>query len=62
MAGPLTTDHPQTLSAADEVNNLQPIALGKVGGSPLFTRHDVSIQFHGHATRFHAQRVYECRK
>jgi hypothetical protein len=40
--------------ATDEVDDLQVIALVKFRIAPAVSRHNVTIQFHGHAIGFHA--------
>ena len=42
-------------SAADEVDDLQLIAIGQLGCGPLLPRDDVAIPFHGHAILLHAE-------
>jgi len=41
-------------AAADEVNNLELVAVVEAGLSPKIARDDAAIQFHGDAVRFHA--------
>jgi hypothetical protein len=46
-----------SLTPAHEVDNLQAIAFGQSGFSPLIAGNDAAVQFHGDAIRFHPQLV-----
>jgi hypothetical protein len=37
------------------MHDFQLIALGERGAKPFVTRHDIEVQFHSHAVRFHSQ-------
>lgn len=49
-------------AAADKVNDLQTVALGKFRLSPAVARHNLAIQLHGHAVRLHAQPFHKSRE
>ena len=42
-------------SPAYEVDDLQLVAFGKVGGRPIGSRDNISIQFHGYAVLLHTE-------
>jgi len=47
-------------AAADEMNDFQTVAIGELGLGPAIARHDIAIQFHGHAVGLHTQRFNQC--
>lgn len=42
-------------TTADEVDDLQLVAFVELSFYPAVARHDVAVQFHGHAVGFHAE-------
>ena len=42
-------------SPAYEVDDLQLVAFGKVGGRPIGSRDNISVQFHGYAVLLHTE-------
>jgi len=42
-------------AAADEMDDLQVVALCEVGFNPFFPGNDTSVEFHGHPISFHPQ-------
>jgi len=44
------------------MHDLQPVAFRQIGVGPAIARHDVAIQFHGHAIGFHPEDFHQRRE
>ena len=49
-------------AAADEMNDFETVAFGEPGLGPAIARHDIAIEFHGHAVGLHTQRFNQRRE
>ena len=47
------------MSAADKMNDFQPVAFGKVRPSPQLAWNDLAIEFNGNTIVLHSQLVYQ---